>query len=268
MLIFKTVEEKAEEWGVSQRHIQYLCREGRIESAVKRAGAWFIPDNTPYPEKKVHTADKPYVFSGTKKRIFENSIKLFQLRGYDNVSINDIAELTGIRQSAVYNHFKSKQEILDTIYGYYYHHSVSIRPAHDESDETFQASGPMEIIEKKIVYKYDEDILDLMTGIAKIVSQRMTIDEKAADLFKKLLLEENVNITENNLNKAISLGMFAAFDTRAVSMLINSVRLHSLMWRLTNPPEEDVTRLALEERAMFALIASLLPDAGIADTRK
>jgi len=260
MLIFKTVEEKAEEWGVSQRHIQYLCREGRIESAVKRAGAWFIPDSAQYPEKKVHSISTPYVFTGTKKKIFENAICLFRQRGYDNVSINDIAELTGIRQSAVYNHFKSKQEILDTIYGFYHHYGVFANHGPEDADTILQTSDPMEIITNGFVNVYEDNIPELMASIVKIVSQRVTIDEKAAGLFKKLILEEKVNLTEAVLNKAVNLGLYNAFDTRAVSMLINSVRLHTLLWWLTDPPAEDCARLEQEERSMYALIISLLPD--------
>ena len=75
MFSYKTVEEVAVEWGITLRHIQNLCREGKIEGAEKRAGAWFIPDNTLNPEKKAKADDKPYSFVGTKKKIFDNAIK-------------------------------------------------------------------------------------------------------------------------------------------------------------------------------------------------
>lgn len=52
---------------------------------------------------------------GTKENIINTSLKLFSVGGYDAVSMRDIADSVGIRQSSIYKHFKSKQDILDTI---------------------------------------------------------------------------------------------------------------------------------------------------------
>ncbi len=51
----------------------------------------------------------------TKERILEESLKLFSVNGFDAVSIRTIADAVGIGNSALYKHFKSKQEIFDTI---------------------------------------------------------------------------------------------------------------------------------------------------------
>jgi len=40
---------------------------------------------------------------------------LFAHEGYDNVSVHEIAEAVGIKESSLYNHFESKAEILSTI---------------------------------------------------------------------------------------------------------------------------------------------------------
>jgi len=42
---YKTANEKALEWHASSQHVKYLRRGGKIKGAVKRAGAWFIPDD-------------------------------------------------------------------------------------------------------------------------------------------------------------------------------------------------------------------------------
>lgn len=51
----------------------------------------------------------------TKQRIIEESLDLFSSRGYDAVSVRDIARRVGIKESSLYNHFKNKQDIFDTI---------------------------------------------------------------------------------------------------------------------------------------------------------
>lgn len=55
----------------------------------------------------------------TKDKIFNASINLFSEFGYDNVSVRRIASEVGIKESSIYNHFKSKESILDEIMDYY-----------------------------------------------------------------------------------------------------------------------------------------------------
>ena len=47
-----------------------------------------------------------------KEKIFEKSIALFSEYGYDGVSIRKIASAVGIKESSIYNHYKSKESIL------------------------------------------------------------------------------------------------------------------------------------------------------------
>jgi len=52
----------------------------------------------------------------TKEKIIDVSIELFSNNGYNGVSIRDITKIVGIRESSLYKHFKSKEEILDDIF--------------------------------------------------------------------------------------------------------------------------------------------------------
>lgn len=55
---------------------------------------------------------------GTKDKIIEAALDLFAQRGYDGVSVRDIARAVGIRESSLYNHFPNKQAIFDGIVDY------------------------------------------------------------------------------------------------------------------------------------------------------
>lgn len=48
----------------------------------------------------------------TRQDIFETAIELFDKRGYEKVSINDICKKAGVSTGAFYHHFKSKDQIL------------------------------------------------------------------------------------------------------------------------------------------------------------
>ena len=51
----------------------------------------------------------------TRKRIIEKALELFSTRGYDAVSVGEIAKSVGIKAPSLYNHFPSKQAIFDAI---------------------------------------------------------------------------------------------------------------------------------------------------------
>lgn len=51
----------------------------------------------------------------TKKRILYCALDLFSQRGYEGVSMRDIAAEVDIKGASLYNHFKSKQDIFDSI---------------------------------------------------------------------------------------------------------------------------------------------------------
>lgn len=51
----------------------------------------------------------------TKDKILHTALLLFSKRGYDAVSVRDIAGELGLSQAALYKHYSSKQAILDSI---------------------------------------------------------------------------------------------------------------------------------------------------------
>ncbi len=54
----------------------------------------------------------------TKEKIFEVSLDLFSKKGYDSVSLRELAENVGIKKSSIYSHYTSKEAILMDIFEY------------------------------------------------------------------------------------------------------------------------------------------------------
>lgn len=54
----------------------------------------------------------------TKERIFDVALDLFSKKGYDSVSLREIAEEVGIKKSSIYSHYPSKEAILIDIFQY------------------------------------------------------------------------------------------------------------------------------------------------------
>lgn len=53
----------------------------------------------------------------TKERIRKAALRRFTTQGYDQTSLREIAEDLGVTKAALYHHYKSKEEILDSLVG-------------------------------------------------------------------------------------------------------------------------------------------------------
>jgi len=51
MIGYIQAEEAAKRWDISKRQIQYICKNGRIEGAVKFGNTWAIPENAAKPTR-------------------------------------------------------------------------------------------------------------------------------------------------------------------------------------------------------------------------
>lgn len=64
--------------------------------------------------KKLTSRQKQAI--ATKLRITQVATKLFKLKGFDSVKVQDICQAAEISTGAFYHHFKSKAEIINTAY--------------------------------------------------------------------------------------------------------------------------------------------------------
>jgi AcrR family transcriptional regulator len=69
-----------------------------------------------------------------KNKIMEVTIELFSEKGYNAVSIRDITKKVGIKESTLYNHFQSKQELGETIYYNFQMETAKIMPSLEKLD--------------------------------------------------------------------------------------------------------------------------------------
>lgn len=51
----------------------------------------------------------------TKERILNTALELFALKGYDAVSVRDITGALGLNEASLYNHYKNKWNLFETI---------------------------------------------------------------------------------------------------------------------------------------------------------
>jgi len=61
MIGYVKAEEISKRWNISARQIQTLCKEGRVDGAVKFGNTWAIPENATKPTRtgKLKPGRKP-----------------------------------------------------------------------------------------------------------------------------------------------------------------------------------------------------------------
>lgn len=57
---FMTAGQAAEKWEISQRRVQVLCAQNRIEGVFKLGDNWAIPENAIKPEDKRKKKEADY----------------------------------------------------------------------------------------------------------------------------------------------------------------------------------------------------------------
>ena len=128
----------------------------------------------------------------TKDKILQVSINLFSEFGYDNVSIRQIAKEVGIKESSIYNHYKSKESILETILDYYISEmtkeEIPLSKASQNLDVGFEYfyNAGLEVYKSKL----SEPDMMKITRIFLIESYH---NEKIKEFIRKPIMEYAVN---------------------------------------------------------------------------
>ena len=116
----------------------------------------------------------------TKEKILEEALKLFAQSGYMGTSMNDIASKLGVTKAALYKHYKSKQEILDSI----------IEKMNELDIERVKQYEMPEGDLEKVTAEYKETAFDKIKQFTKVQFLHWTEEEFSSCFRKMLTLEQ------------------------------------------------------------------------------
>lgn len=127
----------------------------------------------------------------TKEKIFDVSIDLFSEHGYDGVSIRRIARAVGIKESSIYNHFKSKESILDEILNYYINEMTREEISTDTAGRNLDIG--FDYFYKEGLDLYMSKLSDeRMMKITRIIIIESYHNEKIRSFIKDFMIEEPI----------------------------------------------------------------------------
>ncbi len=126
----------------------------------------------------------------TREIILEVALKLFSKKGYSGVSIRDICKEVGIKESSVYNHFKSKQEIFQMLCQHFIHvtNEMALSYYKQISESTTVTENDFLFSCKRYVNDYlMEDKINKF--ICMLIIEQST-NEEAAKIYHEILFDK------------------------------------------------------------------------------
>lgn len=121
----------------------------------------------------------------TKEKILLVSLELFAKKGFDGVSVREIAKEVGVRESALYKHYKNKQEIMDSI----------IEVMGKRIGEAYVEYQIPEAISENVPKAYEMLTVDQLCEMSWKLFQLYTKDPQVS-AYRRLMMREQFNNKE------------------------------------------------------------------------
>jgi AcrR family transcriptional regulator len=183
----------------------------------------------------------------TRARIQEVALELFTEQGYENTSLREVAERLGVTKAALYYHFKSKDEIVESIAG--------DRVAALEDLVAWARTQPRTLaVREELLRRYRDELFQgRRREVMRFLERNQTVVKKlpAAERMRDLMSEmvdllADPDATPKQRLKA-SLALFA---------------LHAAVFVLGNPAVSDEERREVAFEVALELIGEASPDRG------
>jgi AcrR family transcriptional regulator len=153
----------------------------------------------------------------TKERIFDVSLELFSRKGFDAVSIREIAREVGIRESSIYNHYPSKDTILDTIFEYFEHELITMRPPEARNPNKIHELTP-DVFRDRVNLTLNLLKTPKMEKIFIISSSEQFRDKRAKKIILYSLIKEPQQFTKKVLQIMVENKIINPIDPQILSV--------------------------------------------------
>lgn len=192
----------------------------------------------------------------TKEVILTVALKLFSEKGYDGVGIRDIAKEIGIRESALYKHYRGKQDIFDSILKNIEYRYQKEMTTFIPSDSMYNIlSGENDVKENLFLLSITMFQFYLKTEYGSQLRRMLTREQyrtsKAGKFFREMVIDKGLDYISSVFTKLINDGIYADGDPMVMAMQFYSP-LYLLLSKYDNLPEKyEEAQSFLEKHIMM-----------------
>lgn len=162
----------------------------------------------------------------TKERIVDEALTLFSLQGYKGTTVKNIADAVGIKDSSIYKHFKSKQEILDAIVDQMKGRMEELSgtlgiPQDIDEDSVMTAYKDLSLqelqeISRKAFLFYLKD--EFMSRFWRLSQMEQYQNREIYDIYRSIFFEQSIRYQTELFAEMIRQGAFREADPEVVAV--------------------------------------------------
>ena len=192
----------------------------------------------------------------TKERITEEALTLFAEKGYKGTSVKNIADAVGIKDASLYNHFRSKQEIFNSIVELILNHITELSqtlgiPQYDKQDSPLSdffikldLEGLKKITEESFIFYLTDPYIARFWRIAHMEQYS---NPQIYSMFRKIFMEDAIDYQEKLFKEMMDQGVFYPGDARATAISFYAP-IYLLLSMYSNQPERKDEALKILDR--------------------
>ena len=192
----------------------------------------------------------------TKEKITEEALTLFAQKGYKGTSVKNIADAVGIKDASLYNHFKSKQEIFDSIVELIMNHISGLSktlgmPQYDNQYtsassfyEKLDLEGLKDLSREVFVFYLTDPYISKFWRIAHM---EQYTNPQIYTMFRKIFMENAISYQEQLFKEMMEQGVFYQGDAKAAAVSFYSP-IYLLLSMYSDQPERKDEALEMLDR--------------------
>lgn len=157
----------------------------------------------------------------TKEKIFNAAIELFSRKGYDAVSIREITRAVGIKESSLYNHFKSKEELFQAIFDMFKSNIGNMSfPDISVIDEMISALTPEMFLINNLI-EFRKRLTEVDIKIWRIIYMEQYRNESARSFIIDEMQKRSLGFYERLFSRMIEKGLIKPYNPRILAYEYN-----------------------------------------------
>lgn len=161
---------------------------------------------------------------GTREKILEEALTLFSQKGYNGVSVREIAGAIGIKESSLYNHFANKQEIFDQTVEFCWQEAETYfkeqgLPFTGEEDLNIFGEEDFSLLSETLLslfrYFFDDPV---NVRFRKLLLLSQFENRRAWELYRKVYCEYPLEVQAKVFSWLMEAGIFQKGDPEAAAL--------------------------------------------------
>lgn len=174
-------------------------------------------------ENKSSESVAPTGERSTKERIFDHAVDLFSQKGFHAVSVRELTRAVGIKESSLYNHFQSKDEILDAIFDYFEKELVRRAfPVEELAEDDFTEVDPEELFKRNLL-RFRQTLTPTFIKIWRIVMMEQFREQRARDFLLHEIIRRPALFYEKVFEKMMAAGRIKGVDVKILADMFNYI---------------------------------------------